>query len=144
MFSFICTKFVNFKAKIQLIFLLGDFVDLESSIFLKKALNKHGNAHVLLEKHNFNLLNLDFRYFYFHSLNLENLKQYSSLFFVNLNLRYDLPLLSIKVKSLVNKTATKVFCIGENVNYNYLTYYLGKNISTYAELFLGKLNLFKV
>ena len=122
----------------RLNFFLGDFLDLESALLLKKLAQKYGNYLFLSEKKKNMYNNVDFKNFYLSTCDLSQLKKMKFIFMVNTNLRFLLPLINIKIKNLVSKTRLQIFTIGENVNLTYSHVNLGKNLNSLVLLMNGK------
>lgn len=123
----------------------GFFIDYETFIFYKFFYNFLGNNDVDYSFYNF-IFKLDFKSNFLFNINLLKLENIMFLFFINTNLRLDLPLLNIRFrKQKKNLNSLNFFSFGLGVNY--LNFYI-KNISNsfykFCQLFEGKLILCKL
>lgn len=118
-------------------FVLGNFVDAETSLLVKYICNKSGN---------FSILNLsqkliinDFRLnFFFDRKFFDELNTFNSIFLFNTNLRLENPLLNLRLKKLVDKNLIKVFSFGSSFGYNFLNYNKGGSIKHFLNFVEGK------
>lgn len=118
-------------------FVLGNFVDAETSLLVKYICNKSGN---------FSILNLsqkliinDFRLnFFFDRKFFDELNTFNSIFLFNTNLRLENPLLNLRLKKLVDKNLIKVFSFGSSFGYNFLNYNNGSSIKHFLNFIEGK------
>jgi NADH-quinone oxidoreductase chain G len=118
-------------------YFLGNFLDAESIIILKKLSNNYGNYTINLFNNNNNLS--DFRNNYiFNYKDFYNLKNYKNILLIGLNLRIDNPILNYKLKYLSDKNITKIFNIGSNFNLNYFSYNYGNNLKEFYKFINGK------
>lgn len=108
------------KKKIN--YILGNFLDAETIILLKKYSNKYGNFTFNIKNCNCDKL-VDFRNNYLFNFNdFNNLMLFNNLILFGLNLRIESPILNYKIKYLVNKNLLKVFNIESFYNNNYFNY----------------------
>ena len=132
-----------FLKNYSFVFILGDFVDLETQLLVKVLSNKLGAKvynQVLAST------NVDFRANYL--INLRDLDSSDCIFLVGLNLRFEFPVLNIKVRKKYLE-GVLVASFGYNVEYNYGILNFGSNIKDLKliaegkHLFCRKLVLFK-
>jgi NADH-quinone oxidoreductase subunit G len=98
-------------------FFLGNYMDCESVLLLKKLSNKYGNYSI--NSNNQNNINNNFRKDYLFNNNLlNNLEDFNNILLVGLNLRIENPLLHLKLKNMQRKNIFKIFNIGLNYNYS--------------------------
>lgn len=118
-------------------YFLGNFLDTEVSVVLKKLTNKHGNFTINSLNNKFNLA--DFRNNYlFNNKDFYNLKNYDNIILVSLNLRIENPILNYKLKYLSDKNILNILNIGSNFNINYFSYNFNNNIKEFYNFIEGK------
>lgn len=128
-----------FKKKKRINFILGNFIDLETTILLKKIISKLGNYSVKLNFNNNNFFfNNDFRKNYIFSFKLNELIKFKNFFLIYLNLRLENPLLNLRLKFISNKMNPKIFSIGSVFNNNYFIYNFLNNTKELIKIFEGK------
>jgi NADH dehydrogenase/NADH:ubiquinone oxidoreductase subunit G len=118
---------------------LGNFLDIETIILLKKISTKLGNFSIKVNLNNNNIfLNNDFRRNYIFNFKLDDLVKFKNFFLVGVNLRLESPLLNIRLKFISDKINSKIFSIGSVFNNNYFMYNFSNNISELIKIFEGK------
>jgi hypothetical protein len=107
---------LNFKNKIN--FFLGNFIDAETSIILKKLTNIYGNYNIYTNQVNYSSNNFRNSYLFNYKVlnNLYNNK-IDNVLLIGLNLRINNPLLYERLKNLHRKNYIKLYNIGLNFNY---------------------------
>ena len=123
-------------------FVLGNFLDAETLFLLKSLTKELGNMKITSIASSF-FRNIDFRNFYIWNYDKLFFKSYNLFLTLGLNLRYEIPLLNIKLKQIKNKKNFTVICWGNHYNLLYDYYSLGNNTQTLIDLFHGKLKLSK-
>ena len=120
-------------------FILGNFIDLETIILLKKISNKLGSFSIKVNLNNNNFFfNNDFRKNYIFNIKLNDLIKFKNFFLIGLNLRLENPLLNIRLKFICDKLNGKFFSIGSVFNNNYFIYNFSNNIFELVKIFEGK------
>lgn len=125
-------------------FFLYDFIDLESFFFLKKLNINLGFLNINLSKNLYN--NCDWNFFFFFNTSLQNLKDYSKIFFLLINLRLQMPLLNTNLRlKLKKKKNVKIFSLGfvsYDISYDIVN--IGNNFLTFFSILenKSKLNFF--
>lgn len=125
-------------------FILGNFIDMETSFILKKITSLHMKKNSVTfynsnNKGQFN--NIDFRNNYFlNNLNMQSLLNYDNIILVDSNLRLSNPLLNLKVKNFC-KLKNHVFSIGSSFYSNFLIYNYGTDLKELWLLFKGQSDL---
>jgi len=120
-------------------FIVGNFIDIETAVLLKKISNKLGSFSLKVNlNNNNNFFNNDFRKNYIFSINLKNIEIYKNIFLFGLNLRMENPLLNIKLKFFSDKNLIKIFSICSSFNNNYFMYNFSNNILELIKIFEGK------
>jgi NADH-quinone oxidoreductase subunit G len=120
-------------------FILGNFLDLETIILLKKITKKIGNYSIKINLNSNNQnFNNDFRKTYIFNIKINDLIKFKNFFLIGLNLRLENPLLNIRLKFISNKKNIKVFSIGNSFNNNYFLYNFSNNIFELIKIFEGK------
>lgn len=120
------------------LFKIGPLTDLESIFSIKSvvyAFLKKGNIS-LLENENKTLYNSNLQHYY---LNIEYLKSSDLLLLVDLNLRFENPILnSIIRKQILKRSELKVFSLGSIISYNFYIKHLSNNASILKSIIEGK------
>lgn len=122
--NFISKSWLNILYKIKnklsnkrINFFLGNYIDCESSLLLKKLSNTYGNYSI--NTLGINNINNNFRNKYLFNYDiLNNIEDYNNILLIGLNLRIENPLLYLKLKNLQRKNILKLFNIGLNYNYS--------------------------
>ena len=130
--------FKDLKKK-KLNFILGDFIDSETIVLLKQISNKTGNYSIKVQSFNNKLLlNNDFRKNYLFSFNINNLDSFKNILFVGINIRFENPLLNVRIKLLSDKNKLNIFNLGYSFSYNYITYNLGNKVYDFLKFLEGR------
>lgn len=128
-----------FQNRKRINFILGNFLDLETIILLKKITKKFGNYSIKTNLNSVeNNLNIDFRKNFIFNVKLNDLIKFKNFFLIGLNLRLENPLLNVRLKFISNKKNVKVFSIGSTFNNNYFLYNFYNNIMELIKIFEGK------
>lgn len=128
-------KSINYK---KINFVLGNFLDAETSLLIKFICNKKGSFSILNLGHQ-NKKSNDFRFNYFFNREVFNdLNTFNTLFLFNTNLRLENPLLNLRIKKLVDKNLIKIFSFGSSFGYNYSTYNQGNSTKNFLNFIEGK------
>lgn len=128
-----------FQNRKRINFILGNFLDLETIILLKKITKKFGNYSIKINLNSVeNNLNIDFRKNFIFNVKLNDLIKFKNFFLIGLNLRLENPLLNVRLKFISNKKNVKVFSIGSTFNNNYFLYNFYNNIMELIKIFEGK------
>ncbi len=109
----------------------GNFVDLETTAALKVWSNNYNNIVI-----NSNTISSDKENYFVNIKNINEIKENTVYIFVGLNLRFENPVMNIKMKKLSNQQNVLIGYFGAKYNNNLEYYHLGLN-------FLGILNLIK-
>lgn len=109
----------------------GNFIDLETTAALKIWSNNYNNVII-----NANINSSDKETYFIDIKTINEIKENTVYIFVGLNLRYENPVMNIKMKKLSNQQHILVGYFGAKYNSNLEYYHLGLN-------FLGILNLIK-
>ena len=134
-------KLQNLK-NISTAYYIGEFLDLESLLFIKENAISLGsnNLENLTEKNisTYNIvLNEDFNKNYI--FNIEDFNNCKHIFFLNLNLRIENPVLNAKFrKKYVWETKFNVFYFGESTHLTYNYTQLGLSTTSFFELYEGR------
>lgn len=125
-------------------FVLGNFLDTESVLILKKISSlKFRNSNIIFNLNNFkwNRGINDFRDNYFISTHcLTNISNYDNILLIDLNIRLSNPLLNLKIKNFA-KNKGNVFSIGSSVGNNFNIHNYDTNFESFLNLFKGKSSL---
>jgi NADH-quinone oxidoreductase chain G len=124
-------------------FILGNFIDMETSFILKKISSLHmkENSVTFNNNHIDKFNNIDFRNNYFlNNVNIENLLDYDNIILVDSNIRLSNPLLNLRIKNFC-KIKNHVFSIGSSFYSNFLIYNYGTNLKELWLLFKGQSDL---
>jgi len=126
-------------------FILGDFVDAESTLLLKKLSNSLGGSNSLLlqnSKKEFftknKLISLDFRNNYLFNINIISPNNFHISILLNTNLRLEAPILNLKLKNLIKLKKLDFYYIGSNFNFSFFNKKLGNNIISLFKIVNGK------
>lgn len=129
---------LQYLISISFLFKIGPLTDLESIFSMKSlvyAFLKKGNIG-LLENENKIFFNSNLQHYY---LNVEHLKSSDLLLLVDLNLRFENPILnSIIRKQILKRSELKVFSLGSTINYNFYTKHLSNNAGILKSIIEGK------
>jgi len=123
-------------------FILGNFIDMETSFILKKisSLQMKEN-YVTFNNISGNLNNIDFRNIYFfNNSTVQNLLDYDNIILVDANIRLSNPLLNLRIKNFC-KIKNRVFSIGSSFYSNFLIYNYGTTLKELLLLFKGQSDL---
>jgi NADH-quinone oxidoreductase chain G len=141
--SFVVSSWLNVLFKFKKLqfnkvnFILGGFIDAETSAIVKHVCNKQGDFSALILNHR-KTLN-DFRLnFFFDSKVFDNLDNFNSIFLFNTNLRLENPLLNLRLKKLSDKNLIKVFSFGSSFGYNFFVYNQGNTVKSFLSFIEGK------
>lgn len=123
--------FINLKKKRNffLSYSIGELLDLETILFIKESSLFYGSNNLKSKFEqkkiqNTDIINEDFDSNYI--LNYNNYNNYHSIFFVNLNLRIENPILNAKIRQkVVWDRAMKIFFFGSKYNLTYKYIHLG-------------------
>jgi NADH-quinone oxidoreductase subunit G len=141
--SFVVSSWLNVLFKFKNLqfnkvnFILGGFIDAETSAIVKHVCNKQGDfsALILNQKKTLN----DFRLnFFFDSKIFDNLNNFNSIFLFNTNLRLENPLLNFRLKKLSDKNLVKIFSFGSSFGYNFFVYNQGNTVKSFLSFIEGK------
>ncbi len=110
---------------------IGNYLDIESLIILKKLNNKLGNSFFINSNNN------DFREFYMFNSKISNIKESDVCLLINTNLRIDLPLINLKIRQSFLKNKLLVYNLGFYSNFNYYIKHLGISIKILINIFEG-------
>ena len=123
-------------------FILGNFLDIETSLILKKISSLSKNNVTINNSNNLETFsNIDFRSNYFiDNSNLQNLLSYDNIVLVDCNLRLSNPLLNLKIKNF-SKIKNHVFSIGSSYYSNFSIYNYATNLKELILLFKGQSEL---
>ena len=123
-------------------FILGNFIDIETSIILKKILSLSNNNVTINNSYNLETYsNIDFRSNYLiNNSNLQNLLSYDNVILVDSNLRLSNPLLNLKIKNF-SKIKNHVFSIGSSYYSNFSIYNYSTNLKELILLLKGQSEL---
>ena len=123
-------------------FILGNFIDIETSLILKKVSSLSKNSVTINNSNNLETSsNIDFRTNYFmDNSNLQNLLSYDNIILVDCNLRLSNPLLNLKIKNF-SKIKNHVFSIGSSYYSNFSIYNYSTNLKELTLLFKGQSEL---
>lgn len=128
-----------FQKRKRINFILGNFLDIETIILLKKIITKIGNYSIKINfNNNFNFFNNDFRKNYIFNKKLNDLIKFKNFFLIFVNLRFENPLINIRLKFIFDKIYSKFFSIGSVFNNNYFIYNFSNNIFELINIFEGK------
>ena len=134
-------NFLKLKIKGKKInFILGNFIDFETILLLKKISVKYGNYTFNCNINN-NLnyfLNIDFRKNYIFNISINEIKKYKNIFLFGLNLRLENPILNIKFKFFVDNLYLNLFNMSTSFNINYFSYNFNNNIIDFLNILYGK------
>lgn len=123
-------------------FILGNFIDIETSLMLKKVSSLSKNHVTINNSSNLETYsNIDFRTNYFiDNSNLQNLLTYDNIVLVDCNLRLSNPLLNLKIKNF-SKIKNHVFSIGSSYYSNFSIYNYSTNLKELVLLLKGQSEL---
>ena len=122
-------------------FILGNFIDMETSLILKKITSLYKNNVTINNSINMDTRNSDFRNNYFIDNNtIQNLLSYDNIILVDCNLRLSNPLLNLKIKNF-SKIKNHVFSIGSSYYSNFSIYNYSTNLKELFLLFKGQSEL---
>lgn len=122
------------QSSADLEFILGNFTDLETQVVLK-MLSKTIGARVYLN--DLSVKNIDFQQNYLLNTSVENLSKIDVFFLIGSNLRFENPVLNLKLRKRVNEGAI-VFTFGNNSVLDYPTINLGDSIKDLLYILEGK------
>lgn len=132
---------ILFKFKVlnysKINFILGNFVDAETTGIIKYICNRSGNFSISSLNQQQNLS--DFRFNYFFSSKIFNsLHTFDTFFLFNTNLRLENPLLNLRLKKMVDKNLIKVFSLGSSFGYNFFVYNQSNSLKNFLLFIEGK------
>ena len=111
----------------------GNFSDLENITLLKTISNKSGQFIN-------NTLNIpyDLKKHYLFNLNIKKIFGNKIIFLIGSNLRFENPLLNLKIKKLLLKKNILIYHIGSPFDSTYYTHYLGNSFFHLIKIISGK------
>lgn len=115
-------------------FVLGNFVDLETQVVLKILARKFGAS---VSSNDLTIKNVDFRQNYLFNSSVEDLSKIDVFFLIGCNLRFENPVLNLKLRKRVNEGAL-VFTFGNNSILDYATINLGSSFKDLISILEGK------
>jgi len=115
-------------------FVLGNFVDLETQVVLKLLAKKVGAS---VSVNDLSIKNVDFRGNYLLNFSIEDLSKIDIFFLIGCNLRFENPVLNLKIRKRVNEGAL-VFTFGNNCILDYPTINLGSTVKDLISILEGK------
>lgn len=121
-----------FLKNYNFVFIIGDFLDLETQLLVKLLNNKLGGK---IYNQNFNINRVDFRANYLCDQQI--LENSNCIFLIGLHLRFEFPVLNLKIRRKYNEGAV-VASFGYNIEYNYGVMNFGSNIKTLKYFVEGK------
>ena len=122
-------------------FVLGNFIDIETSLVLKKIISLSSNNVTINNSYKLSTSSVDFRNSYFmNNKDIQNLLAYDNLVLVDCNLRLSNPLLNLKVKNFA-KIKNHVFSIGSSYYSNFSIYNYSTNLKELVLLLKGQSEL---
>ena len=123
-------------------FILGNFIDMETSFMLKKISSLHMKENFVTCNNNMGSYNnSDFRNSYFlNNDNIQNLLDYDNIILIDSNIRLSNPLLNLRIKNF-SKIKNHVFSIGSSFYSNFLIYNYGTSLKEFYLLFKGQSDL---
>ncbi len=129
----------NILLKKRINFIIGNFIDVETAVLLKKITKKLGSFSLKVNLNNNLLINNDFRKNYIFNINLKDIEKFKNVFLFGLNLRMESPLLNLKFKYFSDKNLIKLFNIcGSSFNFNYFIYSFLNNFIELKKILEGK------
>jgi len=129
----------NILLKKRINFIIGNFIDIETAVLLKKITKKLGSFSLKVNLNNNLLINNDFRKNYIFNINLKDIEKFKNIFLFGLNLRLESPLLNLKFKYFSDKNLIKIFNIcSSSFNFNYFIYSFLNNFIELKKIFEGK------
>lgn len=120
----------NYK---NLIINTGNFTDLETITSLKKFCNKLDNVIINPDI----AVNADEQDYVFPLKNF-NIKSNKIFILIGINLRFDNPILNIKLRKLSEQNNVLISYIGPKYNYNINNYHIGTSLKTLTQIISGK------
>lgn len=122
-------------------FILGNFLDIETSIILKKIYSLSSSNITINYSNLLKQKNNDFRSnFFWNNYNLQNLLNYDNIVLIDSNIRLSNPLLNLKIKNFC-KIKNYVFSIGTSFYSNFLIYNYGNNLKEFKTFLKGQSDL---
>lgn len=132
--------FTEISAKIKsneyknIILNTGNFTDLETLTVLKQWTNNYDN---IIVNHK-NYISCDLENYSLNLNTVNNVKENSVLILAGINLRFENPILNIKIRKLSLQNNVLIGYIGSKYNNNLNSYHLGNNCSALTLLLKGK------
>jgi len=142
--SFIVKKFKEFLSKYyNTIFkfygFTGSLVDIESTMALKLLTNKMGYSNFTsLDFIKYNKMNSDLRSDYLFKFDLENLNKIDLCFFLGTNIRYELPLLNLRLRKIYMKYKILYVSLGAKSDITYFYNQIGISMNLFLKILEGK------
>lgn len=142
--SFIVKKFKEFLSKyynttFKFYGFTGSLVDLESTMALKLLTNKMGYCNLTnLDYIKYNKINSDLRSYYLFKYNLEDFKKIDLCFFLGTNIRYELPLLNLRLRKIYMKYKILFVSLGARYDLTYFYNQIGVSINTFMRILEGR------
>jgi len=121
-------------------FILGDFVDFETQIFVKFMVERFGFDVFFQDLSEFNQ---DFSHNYLLNSNVESFSKFDVFFLIGSNPRLESPLVNLKIRRRVNEGA-RVFYFGGNIDLGYKIINLGSDVNDLVRVVEGKHLLSKI
>lgn len=133
--SFNKIQFFIQKNKPKLNVILGNLVDIETSIMLKDLSNSYGNFTFFF---NNKIINNDLRENYLININLKDLKRVDLIILLNINLREELPIINARLRRIILKKNLILVTFGCNHNLTYRSKNLSNNTKGIIHFLEGK------
>lgn len=125
---------------------LGNFLELESIVIVKDIFNKLGSnllySYLNLQK-SIIVPFMEFRNKFLFNCKLTSLEKLDLLVFCGINPRFEIPVLNLKLKKLVNNKEILIFSFGYIYNLTYKLKNLGNSLNKLLGFFEGKLQVSK-
>jgi len=136
-FSKILRKIFNNKKKLQI--LLGFDVELESAFLCKEFINGFGSDNISSRKYIVNS-NIDFSNKYKLNTSIKNFELIDFCIIIGVNIRFEFPLLSIRLRKIQNKKKLIIIVIGNNYDFNLDVNIIGNGSLNFLKFLEGRLN----
>lgn len=135
-FELINTKYLNIIG--------GNFIDLFTFVSLKDFFTSIGCSNFFFSYNDY-FLNVDFRFSYLLNLPLKNFEVLNLIFLLNVNLRFELPLLNYRIKRIAAKNFYfKFYTLGGLADYvGFKVYALGNSLKNLLNFLESKTSINK-